>query len=1423
MASNSTSANSSATLNAAMTVAGTAGHDSIGGYATADSLSGLDGNDTIRGQGGNDTVLGGTGADIVYGDNDNDSVGGDAGNDRVYGGTGDDALAGGTGDDELYGEAGADRLDGGAGKDYLAGAAGADVYLFGKGGGQDTVYNYDSDAVGANADKVLLAAGIAPAGVTLVRSYNDLVLKLNGTGDQLTIQGYFTGDGTTASAVETLEFADGTTWDVAAVKARVLAGSAGYDAITGYAAADSLAGLDGNDTVQGQGGNDTVLGGTGADVLYGDDGNDTVAGEAGNDRAHGGAGNDAVSGGAGDDELYGDAGADWLDGGAAKDYLTGGAGADVYQFGKGSGHDTIYNYDSDALGTNADKVLLAAGITAAGVTVLRSSSDLVLKIDGTGDQLTIQGYFTTDGTTASALETIQFADGTIWNVATVKSKVAAGTAGHDAIVGYGSADSLSGQDGNDTVQGSGGNDTVAGGTGADTLYGDEGNDSLAGDAGNDRAWGGAGNDALAGGSGDDDLHGDAGADLFDGGAGKDYLAGGTGADVYTFGKGSGQDTVYNYDSDALGTDADKVLLGTGVTPAGVTLLRSSSDLVLKINGTDDQLTIQGYFTSEATTASAVETIQFADGTVWNVATVKTKLTTPAVVPPKTLTGTALADTLAGGAGNDSLYGYAGGDRLDGGGGNDHMDGGAGSDTYLFGIGSGRDTISAYDTTAGKVDAIVLGAGITAANVTATRDGWTLVLKIHGTADELRVTNYFTGDAAGGYQVEQIRFADGTSWDVATVKTKVIAATAESDVRYGYATADVLSGLGGADTLYGAAGNDRLDGGTDGDTLYGEDGDDSLAGGAHDDRLDGGNGNDTLQGGADRDTLYGHAGNDQLDGGASDDYLDGGAGNDTYLFGVGSGKDTISAYDGTAGKVDAIVLGAGITAANVTATRDGSTLVLKIVGTGDELRIASYFNGDGAGGYQVEQVKFADGTIWDVGTVKTKVQAATAENDVRHGYAAADVLSGLGGADTLYGAAGNDRLDGGTDADYLYGEDGDDTLSGGAHDDRLDGGIGTDNLNGGADRDSLYGYAGNDVLDGGTGDDALDGGTGNDTYLFGLGAGKDTISAYDATAGKVDVIQLGAGIVATNVTLLRDGTALVVKINGTADELRVASYFSGDGAGGYQVEFIRFADNTLWSVADVKTKVMAATAENDVRHGYATADVLSGQGGEDTLYGAAGNDKLEGGADNDMLYGDDGDDTLDGGAHTDYLAGGAGNDLYLVESSADRAIEFTGGGNDTVYSTASFVLEANVETLTLLGNAAINGTGNTQANTITGNGAGNVIAGAGGADLLTGGAGMDVFDINALADSGTTAGTWDVIADFVRGTDKIDLATLDANTATSVNDTFTGFIASAAAFTAAGQLRFTSGVLYGNTNADSAAEFAIKLTGIVELNVGDVVM
>lgn len=108
-------------------------------------------------------------------------------------------------------------------------------------------------------------------------------------------------------------------------------------------------------------------------------------------------------------------------------------------------------------------------------------------------------------------------------------------------------------------------------------------------------------------------------------------------------------------------------------------------------------------------------------------------------------------------------------------------------------------------------------------------------------------------------------------------------------------------------------------------------------------------------------------------------------------------------------------------------------------------------------------------------------------------------------------------------------------------------------------------------------------------------------------------------------------------------------------------------------------------------------------------------------------------------------------------------------------------------------------------------------GGGGRDTLAGGTGKDTFCFTRIDDTGTTAATRDVVQDFVSRTDRIDLSGIDANPATSgVNDAFSPTLVST--FTAPGQLRFANGVLAGNTDMDSAAEFSITLTGCSAINV-----
>ena len=102
--------------------------------------------------------------------------------------------------------------------------------------------------------------------------------------------------------------------------------------------------------------------------------------------------------------------------------------------------------------------------------------------------------------------------------------------------------------------------------------------------------------------------------------------------------------------------------------------------------------------------------------------------------------------------------------------------------------------------------------------------------------------------------------------------------------------------------------------------------------------------------------------------------------------------------------------------------------------------------------------------------------------------------------------------------------------------------------------------------------------------------------------------------------------------------------------------------------------------------------------------------------------------LDGGLGNDTMDGGTGNDTYVVNAAGDIVMETSAVATeiDTVKSAVTWTLGANLENLTLTGTGAINGTGNSLANTLTGNAAANVLSGGSGNDILDGGLGDDTM-------------------------------------------------------------------------------------------------
>jgi Ca2+-binding RTX toxin-like protein len=306
----------------------------------------------------------------------------------------------------------------------------------------------------------------------------------------------------------------------------------------------------------------------------------------------------------------------------------------------------------------------------------------------------------------------------------------------------------------------------------------------------------------------------------------------------------------------------------------------------------------------------------------------------------------------------------------------------------------------------------------------------------------------------------------------------------------------------------------------------------------------------------------------------------------------------------------------------------------------------------------------------------------------------------------------------------------------------------------------YGTAGNDLLylderddtvAGGLGRDEIHGGRGTDTYLFALGDGEDLI-VETASPTDRNVLRFTDGILPDDIQISRDGLNLLLSHRNGTDRVTLKDWFSEDEK--RPLARVEFADGSVWAGDDwyrPALSVSGTTARDyltglsgypdtlsglggdDVLDGDSGDDWLSGGPGQDTLYGDAGNDELHGAAGDDLLYGHAGNDSLTGGAGADTLNGGAGDDLYHVDP-LDTLVEYADNGTDTVVTSSAWTLGEHFENLLLVGNDAVDGTGNELDNRIRGNDAANRLTGGAGADFLWGRGGDDVLDGGAGADT-----------------------------------------------------------------------------------------
>ena len=1249
-----------------------AGNDVGFGGDGNDMVSGGTGNDAISGDAGDDQLLGEDGWDALFGQEGNDELWGGDGNDALYGGDGDDMLAGGAGDDAMEGSTGNDTYDvdstgdtvlelAGGGVDtvrstlgYQLGENVENLTLLGHATIDGTGNSADNVLVGNDANNALRALGgndtlDGGAGAdTLEGGAGDDTYVLDNAGDGVIEQVGQGNDTVRASVTATLS---------ANVENVVLTGNDRINA-TGNGLDNHLTGNAAANRLDGGYGADVMAGGRGDDIYVVDQFGDQVVERAGEgidtveaaieytlgdnvenlvltgyaSRGEGNALNNTLRANDNGNALFGGGATDLLIGGKGRDTLDGGTGVDILRGGQGN--------DTYVVDNAADVVDEMANGDATLIREIRKVKNQIGWVQGGGELVDAMVDYIAAHPDES-LDVPALAD---------RFRDMEGA----WIIGW-NQDWFSPLLTLDYTRGSrvdGGKDTVVSSTDY-TLGGTVENLTLVGDA-----LSGTGN-AL-----DNKLIGNSGNNALDGRSGADFMVGGEGDDLYFV--DSVGDRVLEADAfdkpwsyglrdmtqifkSAVSEDWWPALIDERMGQVQASLEAAYEQGATSIWETDVSSILMEFYSAQYSSLLDEPLPYFTDflSMTWgdtrltgghDVVRASANYVADAGVEDVLLSGEAIAATgnlldnlLTGNELNNVLDGGAGNDTLIGGRGNDALIGGEGDDFFEWKDSDGLDAISDLS----GLDVLRLGDGLSAASFDYTteevdgRQRTTLIrLDAQGQASGEGVQ--LNGSAATGFEIESIRFSDGTNSTVEALLAAIDARKKPADGSEDYVgtegndtfrLADAKSGV--VNRYHGKAGTDTIVGGWGYDhlrvssTLSSLDSIEVLDGVNADFKtnfIDGTDGADRwdfsgktvrnflIAPGAGDDVVIGTSGGDLIEGGMGADQLFGGDGNDSFL--LTRGDQSVDLYDGGNG---------------VNTIRDEYGY--------DVLRVES-------GLTNLRNIQVIDGVDRDLGVNRIVASDSADTLDFSGKTVRNFTIEAGGGDDIVTGTSGNDLIRGGAGNDSLSGGDGDDTflLSGGDQDgkDQFDGGAGVNTirggynvdvlrvenhlanlrniqmldglnrpgegdrisasdgndtldfsamtvrgfvLDGGAGSDDITGTAGDDMFRGGTGDDELKGGGGNDTYLWGYGDGNDHIRD---TAG-TNLIRLQDGIERSAVSVVSSDSSFALRVGGailTIDRVLDASMQVRIGSTTYAIE-------DLQEPAVMKTQVTAtAWAEAD---------------------------------------------------------------------------------------------------------------------------------------------------------------------------------------------------------------------------------------------------
>jgi len=931
-------------------------------------------------------------------------------------------------------------FDGGSAVRLETSHGGGDTFVFNAGYGSLEINELEFNS--SNVNVLKLGPGISAAS-TVVTADNagNIFLQDGMTGDRIQLDGMLSVYGTlsASSGVQQVQFADGTTWSAQQL----------------VQMAHQVNGTTGSDTLRGTyGGGDTFDGKGGGDVVIGNAANDT------------------------------------------------------FVFNAGYGSLEINELDLHSSDVNVLK--LGPGISPSSIGVTGDSSGNLYITDGTsGDQIKLDGLLSGS---YYGIQQVQFADGTTWSRAQLLNVATTGTAGNDTLYGSSAADVFDGKGGSDREIGNGGGDAFIFNAGYGSLEINEFDTNsnnvnmlklgpgisaastivTADNAGNLFLQDGTAGDRIqldgmlsvygtlsaasgvqqvqfadgttwsaqqlvqmahqvSGTTGGDTLRGTyGGGDTFDGKGGGDVVIGNGVNDTFVFNAGYGSLEINEFDANS--NDLNVLKLGPGISAASTIVTADNAGNIFLQDGTaGDRIQLDGMLSVYGTlsAASGVQQVQFADGTTWSAQQL-----------------VQMAHQVNGTTGSDTLHGtYGGGDTFDGKGGGDVVIGNGANDTFVFNAGYGSLEVNEFDFNSNDVNVLKLGPGISPSSISVAVDGnGNLYVSDGISGDQIKLDGLLSG---WYYGIQQVQFADGTTWSRSQLINAATTGTPADDTLYGSSRGDVFDGKGGNDreigngggdtflfnTGYGSlevsefdynpsnvnvlklgpgisaastivtadnAGNVIVQDGTSGDRIQ-LDGMISVYG-----TLSPSSGVQQVQfadgttwsaqqlvqmahqvsGTTGSDTLRGtYGGGDTFDGKGGGDVVIGNGANDTFVFNAGYGSLEVNEFDFNSNDVNVLKLGPGISPSSIGVTGDSSGNLYISDGTpGDQIKLDGLLSG---WYYGIQQVQFADGTAWSRAQLVNAATTGTAADDTLYGSSTADVFDGKGGNDREIGNGGND--------------------------------------------------------------------------------------------------------------------------------------------------------------------------------------------------------------------------------------------------------------------------------------------------------------------------------------------------------------------------------------------------------------------------------